>query len=130
MLVFCILELSRLLIYQFHYDYVLKTFDDIKLLFTDTDSLVYEIKCGNFYEKCFKNKHLFDFSGYYKDSVCYDDSNKKVLGKMKDKFNGAKIDEFVGLKPKRYSLIACNDKEVNIAKGVKLKLKQNMLLFC
>ena len=123
---FCILELNKLLIYQFHYDYVLKTFDDIKLLFTDTDSLVYKIKGGNVYEQCFKDKHLFDFSGYYKDSVCYDDSNKKVLGKMKDEFNGAKIDECVGLKSKRYSLIACNDKEVNKAKGVILKLEQKV----
>ena len=41
---FCILELSKLLMYQFHYDYVLKTFNDVKLLFTDTDSLVYEIR--------------------------------------------------------------------------------------
>ena len=44
---FCILELSKLLMYQFHYDYVLKTFDNAKLLFTDTDSLVYEIKNSN-----------------------------------------------------------------------------------
>ena len=47
---FCILELSKLLMYQFHYDYVLKTFNDVKLLFTETDSLVYEIKNGNVYE--------------------------------------------------------------------------------
>ena len=58
----CILELSKLLMYQFHYDYVLKTLDYVKLLFTDTDSLVYEIKGGNVYEQCFKDKHLFDFS--------------------------------------------------------------------
>ena len=109
---FCILELSKLLMYQFHYDYVLKTFDNVKLLFTDHDSLVYEIKGGNVYEQCFKDKHLFDFSGYNKDSVYYDDSNKKVLGKMKDEFNGVKTDEFVGLKPKMYSLTACNDKEM------------------
>ena len=63
---FCILELSKLLIYQFHYDYVLKTFDDVKLLFTDTDSLVYEIRGGNVYEQCFKDKELSDFSGYPK----------------------------------------------------------------
>ena len=44
---FCILELSKLLMYQFHYDYVLKTFDNVKLLFTDTDFLVYEIRGGN-----------------------------------------------------------------------------------
>ena len=50
---FCILELSKLLMYQYHYDYVLKTFNDVKLLFTDTDSLVYEIRGGNVYEQCF-----------------------------------------------------------------------------
>ena len=66
---FCILELNKLLIYKFHYDYVLKTFNDAKLLFTDTDSLVYEIRGDNVYEQCFKDKHLFDFSGYSKDSV-------------------------------------------------------------
>ena len=84
--------------YQFHYDYVLKTFDNVKLLFRDTDSLVYEIKNGSVYEQCFKDKELFDFSGYSKDSVYYDDSNKKKLGKIKDEFNGNKIDEFVELK--------------------------------
>ena len=78
---FCILELNKLLMYQFHYNYVLKTFDNVKLLFPDTDSLVYEIKGGNVYDQCFKDKHLFDY---------YDDSNKKVLGKMKDEFNGVK----------------------------------------
>ena len=70
---FCILELSKLLMYQFHYDYVLKTFD-AKLLFIDTDSLVYEIKDSNVYDPSFKDKHLFDFSGYPKDSVYYDSS--------------------------------------------------------
>ena len=65
---FCVLELSKLLMYQFHYDYVLNTFD-AKLLFIDTDSLVYEIRGGNVYEQCFTDKHLFDFSGYPKDSV-------------------------------------------------------------
>ena len=79
---FCILELSKLLMYQFHYDYVLKTFNDAKLLFTDTDSLVYEIKNGNVYDQCFKDKHLFDFSGYPKDSIYYCDLNRKVLGKI------------------------------------------------
>ena len=81
---FCILELSKLLMNQFHYDYILKTFNNAKLLFTDTDSLVYEIKNENVYDQCFKDKHLFDFSGYPKDSVYFDSSNKKVLGKMKD----------------------------------------------
>ena len=89
-----------MLIYQFHYDYVLKTFNDVKLLFADTDSLVYEIKDENVYEQCFKDKELFDFSGYSKDSIYFDDTNKKKLGKMKDELNGNKIDEFAGLKVK------------------------------
>ena len=59
--------------YQFHYDYVLKTFDNVKLLFTDTDSLVYEIKDGNVPEQCFKDKELLDFSGYSKGSIYFDD---------------------------------------------------------
>ena len=46
---FCILELSKLLMYQFHYDYVIKAFNNAKLLFTETDSLVYEIKGCNVY---------------------------------------------------------------------------------
>ena len=58
---FSILELSKLLMYQFHCDYVLKTFK-AKLLFTDTDSLLYEIKEKNVYDQCFKDKHLLDFS--------------------------------------------------------------------
>ena len=97
---FCILELSKLLMYQFHYDYVLKTFNYVKLLFTDADSLVYEIRLENIFEQCFKDKHLFDFSGYPKDSVYYCDLNKKVLGRMKDEFNGVKVYEFIGLKIK------------------------------
>ena len=108
--------------YQFHYDYVLKTFDNVKLLFTDTDSLVHEIKDENVYDQCFKDKELFDFSGYSKDSIYFDDSNKKKLGKMKDEFNGNKIDEFIGLKSKMYSLIS-NNWDMNKAKGVHLKLK-------
>ena len=110
--------------YKFHYDYVLKTFD-LKLLSTDTDSLVYEIKGGNVYEQCFKDKELFDFSGYDKNSVYYCDTNKKVLRKMKDEFNGVKIKEFVGMKSKMYSLLGCDDKEVNKAKVVNLILKHN-----
>ena len=122
---FSILELSKLLMYQFHYDYVLKTFNSVKLLFTDTASLVYETKNSDAYDQCFKDKHLFDFSGYSKDPIYYDSLNKKVLEKMKDNLNGVKIVEFVGLKSKVYSLIADNDKEVNKAKGVNLKLRQN-----
>ena len=70
------------------------------MLFTDTDRLVYEIRGGDVDEKSFRDKNLFDFSGYYKNSVYYNDSNGEVLGKMKDELNGVKIDKFVGLNSK------------------------------
>ena len=125
---FCILELSRLIMYQFHYDYVLKSFNNVNLLFRDTDSLVYEIRNGNVYEQCFKDKELSAFSGSDKNSIYFDDSNKKKLGKMKDEFNGNKIDEFVGVKSKMYSLIS-SDCEVNKAKGVNLILRHGEYVY-
>ena len=112
---FSILELSKLLMYKFHYDYVCNKYD--------TDSLVYEINCEDVYEQCFKDRGLFDFSGYPIDSKYYDSTNNKVLGKMKDEFNGVKILEFVVLKSKMYSLISCDDRGVNKAKGINKKLR-------
>ena len=55
------------------------------------------------------------FQWIQKDSIYYCDLNKKVLGKIKDEFGGVKLVEFVELKSKMYSLIACNDLEVNKA---------------
>ena len=83
-----------------------------------------KLKAKNVYEPCFKDKELFDFSGYSKDSVYYDSSNKKTLGKMKDEFDGVKIIEFIGLKSKMYSLISVDDKEVNKAKGINKNLRR------
>ena len=113
--------------YKFHYDYICNNFD-ARLLFTDTESLVYEINSDKVYERCFKDKNLFDFSGYQKISNYYDISNKKVLEKVKDEFNGVKIVEFIGLKSKMYSLIRSDDKEVDKAKGINKKLRHNEYL--
>ena len=114
---FSILELSK-----FHYDDVCNKYDT-KLLFTDTDGLVYEIDSEDVYEQCFKDRGLFDFSGYPIDSKYYESTNKKVLGKMKDEFNGVKIIEFFGLKSKMCSLISVDDREANKAKGINKKLR-------
>ena len=73
-------------------------------MFTDTDSLTYEIKSENVYEEFFKWKDLFDFSNYSKDSEFFDDINKKFIGKMKDEYGEVIIDQFIGLKSKMYSL--------------------------
>ena len=116
---FTVLELSKWLMYDFHYSFIKKHFD-AELLFTDTDSLTYEIKSENVYEEFFKWKDLFDFSNYSKDSKFFDETNKKVIGKMKDESEGKIIGEFVGLKSKMYSMKNIDGKESNMAKGVNI----------
>ena len=83
--------------YDFHYNFI-KTNFDAELLFTDTDSLTYEIKSEDIYEEFFRHKHLFDFSNYPKDSKFFGEANEKVIRKMKDAFGEVIVDEFVGLK--------------------------------
>ena len=110
---FSILDLSKLLMYEFHYKYT-GSRSDAKLLFTDTDSLVYEIRTEDVNENCYQDKNLFDFS---------DPVNKKVISKMKDESKGKIISDFAGLKSKMYSLIDVYDEEVTKAKGVNKKIK-------
>ena len=100
---FFVLQLRRWFMYDFHYNFI-KIHFDAELLFTDTVSLTFEIKSADVFEEFFKHKHLFDFSNYPKDSKFFDQADKKVIGKMKDKFEGKIIDEFVGLKSKMYSI--------------------------
>ena len=103
MLDLTVLDLSKWKMYDFHCNFIKINFD-AELLFTDTDSLAYEIKSENVYEEFYQWKDLFDFSNYLKDSRFYDDTNKKVIGKMKDECGGVVIDEFIGLKSKMYSI--------------------------
>ena len=108
--------------HKFHYEYIKNKYD-AKLLFTDTDSLVYEIKTEDFYEDFYLDKDLFDFSDYPVNSKFFDPANKKIIGKMKDEFKGKIISEFVELKSKKYSLISAKDKEVTKVKGVNQKIR-------
>ena len=121
---FTVLELSKWLMYDFHYNFIKKNFN-AELLFTDTDSLAYEIKSENVYEEFLKRKDLFDFSNYLKDSEFSDDTNKKVIDKIKDEFGGFIATEFVGIKLKMYSIKKINDKELNTAKGVNIATEFN-----
>ena len=108
----CLLELSKVLMYKFYYDYIKDKCDNnSRLLFTDTDSLMYEIKTKDVYEDFNTNKEMFDFSNYSTKSKYYDNSNKLVIGKMKDETDGVAIKEFVGLKPKVYSYLADDNSE-------------------
>ena len=105
--------------YDFHYTFVKKNFD-AELFFTGTDSLTYEIKSENIYEEFFKWKDLFDFINYSKDSKFFDETNQKVIVKMKDEIGGVIVEEFVGLKSKMYLMKKVDGKEYNAAKGVSI----------
>ena len=94
---FTVLDLCKWKIYDFRYNFIKKNFN-AESLFTDTYSLIYEIKSENVYEEYFKWKDLFDFSNYSKDSRFFNETNKKVIGKVKDEFGGIIVSEFVGLK--------------------------------
>ena len=117
----CILDLSKTLMYDFDYNYIKNKYGDkARLLFTDTDSLMYEIEANDVYQDFWKDKHLFDNSDYPKNSPFFDCSNKKVIGKFKDEAAGMPIAEFVGLRSKMYSYITDDDeKSGQTAKGIK-----------
>ena len=98
---------------------------DAELLFTDTDSLTYEITSEDNYEEFFKPKHLFDFSHFSKDSKFYDNQNEIVVGKMKVLNKGIPIDRFSRLKSKMYSILLDDGKESSRAKGVNIATEFN-----
>lgn len=116
----CILDLSKVLMYDFHYNFIKSKYsDNAKLCFTDTDSLTYHIKTNDFYKDMLDNKELFDTSDYPKEHFCYSEANKKVIGKFKDETNAEPIQEFIGLRSKMYSILKSDDKSKATAKGIK-----------
>ena len=116
----CILDISKVLMYKFHYNYIKKKYGDkAKLLFTDTDSLTYEIETEDVYKDFWNDKDKFDNSDYPESSPYFDKTNKKVIGKFKDEACGIPITEFVGLRSKMYSYIKENLKGGKTAKGIK-----------
>ena len=94
---FTVVELSKYLKYDFHYNFIKKKVD-ADLLFTDTDSLTYEIKSKDVYEERFEYKHLFDLSNYPKDSKFFHSANEMVIGKMKDELERIPMNKLIGLK--------------------------------
>ena len=113
---FTVLELSKWEMYNFHYNFMKKKFEECVLLFTDTDSLCYECD-KDLYEKMYKYKELFDLSNFPVSSKYYCSDNKKVLGKMKDEYGGKSILKFAGLKSKMYSILDKSNNEKSTSKG-------------
>ena len=118
-----ILDLSKSLMYDFHYGYILPKYGkNQKLLFTDTDSLCYEIETEDFYKDISGDVEKgFDTSNFPKDhpSGIPVGKNKKVPGMMKDEAGGRIIEEFVGLRAKLYSYKMFKGKKEKKCKGIK-----------
>ena len=90
----CILEMSRMLMYEFHYDYIKNKYDsNSELLFTDSIT-IYKIKAKDVYQDFSMDKEMFDFSNYSAKSKYYDVSNKLVFGK-KNVTTGVPIKAFI-----------------------------------
>ena len=96
-----ILDLSKVLMYGFHYDSIKNKYDNKpRFLFSDTDNLMYKVWTEDIYEDFSKDNEIFDYSNYWTKSKYYDDL---VVGKMKYETTGVPIQQFVKLKPIIYS---------------------------
>jgi hypothetical protein len=120
---FTVLDLSKILIFDFHFNIMLKRYgDNARLLHSDTDSLCYHIFTDDVYRDMLEYRHLLDTSAYPRDHFLYSGENMKVIRKMKDECNGKPPLEFVGLRPKMYSLLTYDDNMLKrTAKGIKKK---------
>ena len=117
-----VLDVSKILMYSFHYDYMHKMYNNnnCKLLYTDTDSLIYSIKCNDIYNDIKLNIHYFDTSEYLvNNEFGIPQVNKKIVGLMKDECNGKILTEFVGLRSKMYSTRVNGEDATKKIKGIK-----------
>ena len=116
-----ILEISKILMYEFWYDYMKpKYVNNVKLCYMDTDIFIMSIKTEDFYKDIANDiEKIFDTSNYEVDKPLPTGKNKKVIGLMKDELGGKIITEFVALRPKTYSYLTDDCKEDKKAKGAK-----------
>ena len=125
-----ILEISKLLMYKFWYDYMKPKYDDnVKLCYMDTNVLM-NIKTEDFYKGIVNDvEKRFDTSNYECDRQLPTGKNKKVIGLMKDELGGRIIKEFIVLRPKTYSYLRDYCKEDKKAKGTKKCVIKRMIKF-
>jgi hypothetical protein len=130
-----ILDMSKYLMYDFHYNVMKEKYGDkCELIYTDTDSLVYDIKTDDLYSEMFEMKEYFDLSDVKIDKF-KSNENKKVVGKFKDESNMIPITEFVALKPKLYSFLVHGEnkkhlKAKGITRGAQKDMKHEMFTEC
>ena len=126
-----ILDISKILMYEFWYDYIKPKYNDnVRLCYMDTDSFVMNIKTNDFYKDIANDvKKRFDTSNYEVNKPLPTGKNKKVIGLMKDELGGKIITEFVTLRPKTYLYLTDDGKEDKKAKGTKKYVIKRMIKF-
>ena len=126
-----ILEISKILMYEFWYDYMKPKYsNDVKLCYMDTDSFIMNIKTNYFYDDIANDvKNMFDTSNYEVDRPLPMGKNKKVIGLMKDELSGRIITKFVTLRPKTYSYLTNDGKGDKKAKETKKCVIKKMIKF-
>ena len=129
-----ILDLSKIIMYEFHYDYMVPKYglDKLKLCYINTDSLIYNIKTDDFYADIVDNvEEMFDTSGCDKKDArpLPIGKNKKVIGLMKDELGGKIMTEFIALRPKLYSYEKPDGLEDKKCKGIKKCVIKKTLTF-
>ena len=120
-----ILDISKIVMYKFHYDFIMKNFPETELLFTDTDSFCYHIPTEKDLYKVIKNSKWFDFSNFPEDHPNYNATNYLVPGKFKDEMGGFFIEQFCGLRSKMYSILKFGGEEKKAANGVLEQVKND-----
>ena len=125
-----ILEISKILMYEFSYDYMKPKYNDnVRLCYMDMDSFVMNIKTNDFYKDISDDvDNRFDTSNYEVKRPLPIGKNKKVIGLMKDGLGGEIITEFIALRPKTYSYLTDNDKIDKKAKMIKFDDYKKCLL--
>ena len=116
-----ILEISKILMYEFWYDYMKPKYDNsVKLCYMDMDSFIMNIKTNDFYKDIANDvENRFDTSNYEVNRPLPMGNNKNVFGLMKDELGGKIIMEFVALRPKTYSYLTDDGKEIKRLKEQK-----------
>ena len=126
-----ILVISKILMYEFWYDYMKPKYgNDVKLCYMDADSFIMSIKTNDFYKDIANDvEKRFDTSNYEVDRPLPTGKNKKVIGLMKDELGGGITAEFVALRPKTYSYLTDDCTENKKAKGAKKCVIKRMIKF-
>ena len=122
-----ILSLSKLVMYEFHYNFILPKYPNVKLLFTDTDSFCYWIPTSSNIYKDLKGNEWMDFSNYESNHPNFDMKFHLIPGKFKDETGGVAILEFVGLRAKMYSILKIDSKTKSTCKGISEAVKNEHL---